>query len=91
MINDLLDDWSSFPTLTTLVSVAVPASEVQFPTVTVCPDDSPPDNWAMVHKLAKFYDYKCTNEEKCQNNMLPLRYKKYDFKFKAHPSKNCMY
>ncbi len=48
MVTNLLLDWDSNQTITTLDSIAVPVTEAQFPTVTVCPDETAqPDNWAL--------------------------------------------
>ena len=79
MLHNLASEWREHPILMTLDSVAVPVSEVQFPTVTVCQDDTPPDNWAMVRKLARFYDYRCRGEEeeegkKCEDGNQLIRY-----------------
>ncbi len=60
MIANMLEDWDSNPTITTLDSIAVPIREVPFPTVTICPDDeTPPDNWALPEILYNNYAFEC--------------------------------
>ena len=59
-INTSLIEWDSNPTLTTLETIAAPISQVQFPTVTVCPDPyANPDNWAYPEILLNSLSFEC--------------------------------
>ena len=45
-------DWGNFPIITTIESITRPVSKLQFPTVTVCPDQQQlPRPWSYVEKL----------------------------------------
>ena len=57
MISYTFNDWEEHQTITTLDSIAVPIEEVQFPTVTVCPNpESPPDNWSYLEKILNIFE-----------------------------------
>ena len=52
LIHDSVMDWEENQTITTLESITRPIQEVQFPTVTVCPNEkSMPDNWSFLEKF----------------------------------------
>ena len=59
-ISDSFADWEEDPIVTTMDSIAAPIRELQFPTVTVCPEkNKPPDNWAALEVLLNFVAYEC--------------------------------
>lgn len=52
MIQRALQDWANNPVLTTLDTIVAPIEDIQFPTVTVCPDETTdPDNWALIETI----------------------------------------
>ena len=53
-------DWSANPVITTLDTIVAPIEEIQFPTVTVCQDESKaPDNWAFLETVMNSIAFKC--------------------------------
>ena len=51
LIYHSLEDWKNDQTITTLDSISHPIQNVQFPTVTVCPNEQKqPDNWSFLEK-----------------------------------------
>lgn len=59
-ISDSFADWEEDPIVTTMDSIAAPIKELQFPTVTVCPQNNkPPDNWAALEILLNFVAFEC--------------------------------
>ena len=67
-------DWDKFPILTTIESVTRPVAELQFPTVTVCPDQhNLPRPWDYVEKLGDFalFEQTCPEEmPECKSEKL---------------------
>ena len=52
MVYRSINDWRENPVLTTLDTIVAPIEDIQFPTVTVCPDESQkPDNWAPIETI----------------------------------------
>ena len=59
-----MNDWDWNPTITTIESTSVPITELQFPSITVCPDEKkPPDRWAFVEKYLNRYKFTCTTKD----------------------------
>ena len=69
-------DWSANPVITTLDTIVAPIEEIQFPTVTVCQDESKaPDNWAFLETIMNSIAFKCydpTNNKRKKVKNLPL-------------------
>ncbi len=60
MIVNMVQDWEDNPTITTLDSIATPIKEIQFPTVTVCPEMlTLPDNWALPEIILNAIPFEC--------------------------------
>lgn len=75
MIQSALIDWSINPVITSLESISTPIDAMQFPTITVCKDETKekPDNWAYLEKLLNLLEFDCNraldeNNEKCPNS-----------------------
>ena len=51
LMSELYLAWESVPVMATIDNLAVPVAEMPYPTITVCPHESPVDNWAMVEKV----------------------------------------
>ena len=62
VIKSAFTEWYNDPVITSLDSIAEPIDSLQFPTVTVCRDQSkdPADNWAFLENLLNFLAFKCT-------------------------------
>ena len=53
-------DWEENPVITTMDSIAAPIQGIQFPTVTVCEDDTkPPDNLAPIETILDQFAFEC--------------------------------
>ena len=63
MVYTAFEDWSENPIITTLDSIAAPINSIQFPTVTVCTDDEPSDNWAFLDKILDPLAFSCTKSK----------------------------
>ena len=61
MIRSALIDWAENPVITSLDSIATPINSMQFPTITVCKDETKeqPDNWAYLEKLLNLLWFQC--------------------------------
>ena len=60
MIQRAIQDWTDNPVLTTLDTIVAPIEDIQFPTVTVCPDEShDPDNWAAIETILNNFEFSC--------------------------------
>ena len=61
VIKSALTEWYNDPVITSLDSIAAPINSIQFPTVTVCRDETvePPDNWAVPEILLNLLDFRC--------------------------------
>ena len=55
-----VEEWSEKQTITTLDSIAAPIKDVQFPSVTVCPERfTKPDNWALPQLVLNSFAFEC--------------------------------
>lgn len=64
-INDSFSDWEEEPIVTTLDSISAPVKELQFPTITVCPENyRPPDNWAALENILNLVAFECGLKKK---------------------------
>ena len=52
-------DWMKNPTIDILESLSYPIEEIDFPTVTICPEDSNPDRWGLIIKIFDHMKYEC--------------------------------
>lgn len=61
MIRSALIDWSESPVITSLESISSPIDNIQFPTITVCKDETTeqPDNWAYLEKVLNTLSFSC--------------------------------
>ena len=79
MINSAFTEWSDNPVITTLETISAPIDDIQFPTVTVCPDTKePPDSWAFLENILDFLAFDCRPSVENCSNTEPLR---RDFEF----------
>ena len=71
-IHHALDDWSASQVVTTLDSIAAPIEEVDFPTVTVCPEEyGPPNNWAFLETLLNSLTFQCNPSSFANVSLFP--------------------
>ena len=65
VIKSAFTEWYNDPVITSLDSIAEPIDSLQFPTVTVCRDQSkvPADNWAFLENLLNFLAFKCESQQ----------------------------
>ena len=55
-----VQEWSEKQTITTLDSIAAVVKDVQFPSVTVCPERfTKPDNWALAQLVLNSFAFEC--------------------------------
>ena len=55
-----VEEWSEKQTITTLDSIAASIKDVQFPSVTVCPERfTKPDNWALPQLILNSFAFEC--------------------------------
>ena len=73
MVYTAFEDWSENPIITTLDSIAAPINSIQFPTVTVCTDNEPSDNWAFLDKILDHLAFSCSKSENDCNETEILR------------------
>ena len=60
MIKEAFTEWSENPVVTTMDSIAAPITNIQFPTVTLCQDESKiPESWAFLETILNFASFKC--------------------------------
>ena len=59
LLLSFLKDWDDNPIQTNIESVAIPVAPLPFPTVTVCPDKIPVNNWAFPQKVVNLYLFEC--------------------------------
>ena len=79
IIHDSVVDWEENQTITTLESIARPIQEVQFPTVTVCPNEkSSPDNWAFLEKVLNGVAISKSNIDIWQDILQPITKQLFD-------------
>ena len=79
IIHDSVVDWEENQTITTLESITRPIQEVQFPTVTVCPNEqSPPDNWAFLEKVLNGVAISKSNVNIWQDILQPIKRQLFD-------------
>ncbi len=72
MISNMVEDWQTNPTITTLDSIATSIKEVQFPTVTVCPEMyTQPDNWALPEMILNAIPFECYQSTKLTKVQYP--------------------
>ena len=86
MIRSALIDWADNPVITSLDSIATPIDSMQFPTITVCKDETKeqPDNWAYLEKLLNHLSFKCNYYLPDENIVKDCPYSKElrkDFRF----------
>ena len=62
--------WQQNPTITTVSTFFYPVTEMQFPTVTICPEEMEPDKWGFMRSLMNEIDYSCQNEDDCKDNKI---------------------
>ena len=67
MIHSALIDWSDNPVITSLDSISTPIDLIQFPTITVCKDETKeqPDNWAYLENLLNLLSFHCFQITDC--------------------------
>ena len=64
LIYHSLEDWKNDQTITSLDSISHPIQNVQFPTVTVCPNEQKaPDNWSFMEKYLNAIAFSGSNIE----------------------------
>ena len=79
LIHDSVMDWEENQTITTLESITRPIQEVQFPTVTVCPNEqTPPDNWAFLEKVLNAVAISKSNVDIWQDILQPIKKQLFD-------------
>ena len=65
-------DWSNKPFITTIDSMSMPVSEIDFPTVTICNGPyTQPDNFAFIEKLFNMFQFACTGKFRTSKKFLP--------------------
>lgn len=65
IISQSLQQWSNTPTITTLATISAHVSEIQFPTITICPETgSLPNNWGYIKILLDRLQYNCAQQPK---------------------------
>ena len=64
VIKSAITEWYNDPVITSLDSIAAPIDSIQFPTITVCRDETiePPDNWTIPEILLNLLDFGCRIE-----------------------------
>ena len=75
--------WTTTPVITTLDTISAHVSEIQFPTVTVCPyGGTLPNNWGYIQTLLDQMPYNCprNGNEDC-TEALKIKNKKFRFVF----------
>ena len=82
MIRSALVDWATYPVITSLDSISTPINEIQFPTITVCKDETKeqPDNWAYMEKALNLLSFNCDYDNDKNNCHYSQKLKK-DFRF----------
>ena len=60
MVSTALTDWHENPVITSVDSIAAPIDLIQFPTITVCHEESrQPDNWAFLETILSNQSEEC--------------------------------
>ena len=62
--------WQEEPTITTVSTFSYPVTDMQFPTVTICPEEMDIDKWGFMRSLLNEIDYTCHDEDDCNNNKI---------------------
>ena len=61
MVNTAFNDWFHNPVITSVDSIAAPIDLIQFPTITVCHEESrQPDNWAFLETVLNNKPFECS-------------------------------
>ena len=80
-----VSQWAATPVITTINTIRAHVSEIQFPTVTVCPEvGTPPNNWGYVQTLLDQLPYNCPlNDDDDCTDALMIKNDIFGFVFKA--------
>ena len=63
IVNAAFTDWSENPVITSVDSIAAPIDLIQFPTITICQDETrQPDNWAFLETIFNNIPFECNTE-----------------------------
>jgi hypothetical protein len=66
LVENAIQDWRNNPIASTVISGSdVPLSEIQFPTVTICPDYTP-NRWGFLRNLLNLLKFQCNSDTECE-------------------------
>ena len=85
IIKRSVSQWMESPVITTLNTISAHVSDIQFPTVTVCPEQGTiPNGWGYIQTLLDQIDYNCPmfKNQNC-TNAVNLKEQTFDFFFKS--------
>ena len=70
-ISDSIISWQKYPTIMTIQNYSKSVRDIQFPTITICPEGWDNDRWGFVKALLNEFEYPCNPDEdkKCGNLM----------------------
>jgi hypothetical protein len=65
LVENTFLNWRNNPTIIVPAGNNVPISQIQFPTVTICPDFTP-NRWGFLRNLLNLLKFQCNSDKECQ-------------------------